>query len=496
MNRVKGWIIDNIENVIAVILSGIIAFFFSLNSSMHPWIGTNPGTDSSVFKTVALMMDRGYMPYRDSFDHKGPLLYLLNFIGYFIHASKGIWVIELLFLCFSFFFLYKTARLLCKKMSAVVVCFFSVSILFVFFEGGNFTEEYAMAFIAVSTYIFIDFFLNETINKFRLIVCGLSLGSVLLLRANMIILWVVLCIAVLVKKCIQKEYKALIGFVLWFLAGMLIIISPITIWLIVNHSFIDFWNDYIVFNTVYVSAKEGIASVVETPLFPAQWHVFFEFMKPIPILLSFIIIIFELKEKKYIDVFYFIYMICTMLSICSAGMHFGHYCMIIVPMIVYPLSIAWSKVESLDEKTSYIVLIALTFFVFSSTEWLNFISVIPEKYEDRKEEKRTSIDLVMKIDELTDEDDAISVYGNWDYIYCAANRKHATRYSYQFPIGQVMPSLMDEYWSQLEEELPKLIVVEKGREDDYINEFLDKYTYRMIWCEKNDGPGAKLYIIE
>ena len=27
------------------------------------------------------MMEKGYMPYRDSFDHKGPLLYFLNFIG-------------------------------------------------------------------------------------------------------------------------------------------------------------------------------------------------------------------------------------------------------------------------------------------------------------------------------------------------------------------------------------------------------------------------------
>ena len=32
--------------------------------------------DSACYKMVALYMDRGFMPYKDTFDHKGPLIYI------------------------------------------------------------------------------------------------------------------------------------------------------------------------------------------------------------------------------------------------------------------------------------------------------------------------------------------------------------------------------------------------------------------------------------
>lgn len=63
------------------------------------------------------------------------------------------------------------------------------------------------------------------------------------------------------------------------------------------------------------------------------------------------------------------------------------------------------------------------------------------------------------INEYTIPDDAISVYGNYDLIYVLSKRKHATRYSYQFPIGRVKQEIIDEYHAQLQEELPTVIVV-------------------------------------
>jgi uncharacterized protein (TIGR02328 family) len=32
-------------------------------------------------RVFAFMVDKGYMPYRDTFDHKGPYVYLLNMLG-------------------------------------------------------------------------------------------------------------------------------------------------------------------------------------------------------------------------------------------------------------------------------------------------------------------------------------------------------------------------------------------------------------------------------
>ena len=82
------------------------------------------------------------MPYRDSFDHKGPLMYILNWLGNRIASYRGIWVIEMIFLTVTFYMLYKIARLSCGRIASVVTFFTASTLLFPYFEGGNFTDEY------------------------------------------------------------------------------------------------------------------------------------------------------------------------------------------------------------------------------------------------------------------------------------------------------------------------------------------------------------------
>ena len=154
-------------------LFSIATFVFLLNSLQHPWIRASAYTDSSVFQTVAMMMEHGYFPYRDSFDHKGPLIYLYNYLGRQIDTYTGIWYVEFASLLVTFIALYKLARLSrISILQSVITVFTAMSLMFGYFEGGNLTEEYAMPFIAISLFIFIDYFLNGTISKIRLIICG------------------------------------------------------------------------------------------------------------------------------------------------------------------------------------------------------------------------------------------------------------------------------------------------------------------------------------
>ena len=118
------------ENVAVIISLAIFAFLFLVNSPLHPWIRSNSKTDSSVFRTVAMMMDKGYMPYKDSFDHKGPLLYIIDWIGNKISLSSGIWMIEFGCMIITLFMIYKIARLSCKISSAWITMAVSSSLLF------------------------------------------------------------------------------------------------------------------------------------------------------------------------------------------------------------------------------------------------------------------------------------------------------------------------------------------------------------------------------
>ena len=99
------------ENTAVWLLIILGTLWFTLFSPQHPMKQWDSTTDSSVFRTVAMMMRHGAIPYRDTFDHKGPLLYLLNWVGACINEMWGIWLVEVVFLAVTFFITYKTARL-------------------------------------------------------------------------------------------------------------------------------------------------------------------------------------------------------------------------------------------------------------------------------------------------------------------------------------------------------------------------------------------------
>lgn len=86
----------------------MITFVFLMQSPLNILLPNgNSATDSSVFKTIALCMEKGLMPYRDVFDHKGPLIYIYNWLGMKIAYWRGIWAIEFisLFVCFVYIYI-------------------------------------------------------------------------------------------------------------------------------------------------------------------------------------------------------------------------------------------------------------------------------------------------------------------------------------------------------------------------------------------------------
>ena len=483
------------ETCVAVLVSAVISFFFLLKSPLHPWIGSDTTTDSSVFKTVAWMMDKGLMPYKNSFDHKGPLLYIINWLGNKLSPYRGVWIIEFLFMMITIVMLYKTARLVCKKCSSAIVVFTSFSLLYVYFQDGNLTEEYAMTFISVALFIFLDYLINSKISNPRLIICGFCLGCTLLLRPNMISVWVVMCTAILIKTLINKDRAALRRFIGWFLLGMAIIIVPIMIWLGVNDALEQCWKDYIIFNQLYTSNEGGVA------LFPAKWNSFFTFFNTTVYIMALSSLIFIGKMRNhFLNITYIVYMLITLWFMCLSGTTYGHYGMILIPTVTYPLALIFSEIERIEMKNiSKIIEAIVSIYLLSviiAPNWMELIETIPSTYAVKDIDHKTEI--VKNVTDIitlnTADDESISVYGNWDIIYILSNRKHATRYSYQFPVGQIMPEIMDEYLSQLQDELPCFIVIQRGHYDNTIKDFLNKNKYELFWSEKEDSlDGVLIY---
>ena len=130
---------------------GILAFIVSLNSSTTPFWSREPGVDSGVFLYVAQRLSYGEMPYLDNFDHKGPLLYLVDRIALLISPTYGIWIMELIILFISFIIFYKISGLITNnRLIPLIIVTTAAMFIPEFYNEGNTVELIAMPLISIS----------------------------------------------------------------------------------------------------------------------------------------------------------------------------------------------------------------------------------------------------------------------------------------------------------------------------------------------------------
>ena len=163
-------------------------------------------------------MHNGQVPYLDSFDQKGLLQFVINYVGLCFGGKTGIWIYEIISMFISIIYCYKTAIIITNnKIVSFLTILCSFAVLGTYFEGGNLTEEYALPFIAISLYIFTKhlFIKDSSIKTANLIVIGVSFGAVTMLRPNMISVWIVYFATISIKLFIEKRYNYLIKYSLY-----------------------------------------------------------------------------------------------------------------------------------------------------------------------------------------------------------------------------------------------------------------------------------------
>ena len=475
---------DERKSIIQVsIILAVLVFLFLQNSELSPFGNGKSSADSSVFRTVAMMMDRGFMPYRDSFDHKGPLLYLIDYVGMKLSFTHGIWIMEYISLFLTGMVFIGIARLAgCDDRRSLLSTLIALSMLGEYFDHGNLAEEYAMPFIAAGLYLFLDFLLNDRLGGLRSICCGLCLGAVLLLRPNMIGLWVIFCPAVLIRGIRTGEIGRILGSMAFFFFSLAAMVLPVLLWLSVNGAIHEFWDAYIVFNGMYASGMSGRAGL---GMFLGSMYTFssgFVFQAAlIAMILSFMID----KENRFTDGAYILYMVMNIPLLAMSGQTYGHYGMLLIPSLILPAAKIVNFIGKMDNRA--LTGFAAAFFLINAFLYpaARTAYSIYECISDRGRVQGSAGELIDTIVENTAPDDRISVYGNDDWIYLLSRRMHATRYSYQFPIGTVRPGIMEEYWEEMRDEQPALIVFTR-RADEKAAEFIEENAYSLLWQGKDE----------
>lgn len=244
-----------------VLILFLTALYFSFSTRFFLFADGSYGHDAGIFAYIGMAMKNGRVLYTEAWENKGPLLYFINLLGITLHYRYGIYLLELITLFITNLFLYKTALLFFDRWISLLATVFSLLPLSVSLEGGNLSEEYALAFLSIGLYFIAKFFRQDCVlKKYEMILVGMTVSAILLLRANILAFTGVLVLTVIVVLIRQKRFTRLLQVFAFALLGFVLFTLPFLVYLVKNHAL----------NACLQTAYFGTLSDFE-PLAKATW---------------------------------------------------------------------------------------------------------------------------------------------------------------------------------------------------------------------------------
>lgn len=212
------------------------------------------GTDSSIFQYIGRVWDCEGVPYRDAFDHKGPLLFLLNRLGFQISGDRyGILFIQILFLTAALVMLYKTLRLRYRFWGTVAITAVFLAVFCYFSSEGNLTEEYSIALSMPGIYYVLKYYGSEESehNPVWSLIYGICFGCMLMMRVNNAVPMLGLIFGIFINLILSKKGKNLLRNIWWGCVGIGIVVIPFWVYFAAYGVGNEMWNATLFFNLKY-----------------------------------------------------------------------------------------------------------------------------------------------------------------------------------------------------------------------------------------------------
>lgn len=414
--------------------------------------------------------------------------FLHIFYGYSIGGENTIWLFDCICNIISCLIIYKICnRFTTKKSKSLLTVIICMIFLSWFYLENPCSESLALPFILLSFDKFILFILEEDkFSKKESFITGACLGAVLLLRPNLISLWIVYDLCIFIKLIKDKKVKKLLNIILFTIIGLIAILIPFLLYLIVNNAFKDFIDIYLLFNIKYSGIKEH--SIIQTIYYFIKNT---KFTLVGVLLLNIILIYFTNKKKNQKEnlllITNFIYYLITFTLVIMPQRNYIHYAIIMIPTIIAPIIILLKNInikESITVAITFVTVMYLGMYVF------NYVSARNNLIYGYKEKMK----IISKyIQSLTDENDNVLQLGLETNLYNFSDRYYKGKYIYQFPVVKYSEKIATEALEDIKNELPKLIVDLRIQIDlNDKNKFNEEITY--ILQNNYDEVSKSIYL--
>ena len=433
---------------LAFFLIIVMTIFSSTTSPLYP---ANYGVDSAFFRFVGKSIRQGKLPYRDIWDHKGPLIFYINTLGA-IHGTQNeklsfIFLMQIGAIIFSMLMMNRIDRMLIPtgrrqvRFFLLVVCV--TAVMCSVMEGGNLTEEWSIPMICCSLYLFTKYAMNADANPCHprryAFLHGVLFTIVAFIRINNAVSVCSGLLVIGIYLIIRKKWKNLLENILFGIIGIAAVTIPICLYFYAKGALNDMLFGTFLYNLRYVGKGDTYI----------KYDKISRYLRYLPIIVSYImILIHQIKKRSFrlLDAFAVTIVTGNFLLLLKNNT-FLHYFCIFVPVFLFVLMI-YIRFDRNHLLELIIISASFIYFFYGVMDIAVYYFNLDQK------------DLFEKAIELVPEDERKSfiAYNITPEIYLNKGFEPCSRFAaFQGDFFSVTPFLVDEFVSDLENENPKWI---------------------------------------
>lgn len=494
-------------NIIIGLFLILLPFFLSLITNYSPTNNQGLGHDCSIFSYIGFAMQNGLFMYTGAWDNKGPLLYLIYYIGLTLGGEAGIYIIEYLALLITTIFGYKTIKLITNsKLLGVIGTIYALCLWIPTNEFGTLSEVFAMPLLMIGIYLFAKCILNNTmLSKKSIALWGFCSAGLALLRLNILLIFIPLFIIIAFILIKQKRSKEIGIWILYGIIGFLVLTIPMIIYLCMNNALAE------CINSAYIQILNGFDSGTWLNKFKALGKMMSQLNIATGagifiiafILLSMALIIKEKitkKSTKYLLIGSIFILLINMYANSLSGAAQMHYFITFIPIVfLITALLLYGTYNNQNNKTIKIlgtVIITIGMILSVNSYYSLAKDIINRK---NPEESIISYKIKQYITENTEPTDRVQMIGgNIDAVVAnyQTKRLSATRYSY-LPLWasfkeERKKEIVNEVVEDIMEEKPKLIMVCVVEEEQFNSLINNKEKWDKFLSENYEKDNASI----
>ena len=446
-------IIKSIKNILPFILLFVFTILFRINFINLPY-----ERDEGEYAYTAYFTRQGVVPYRDIFDQKPPLIFLIFYFSEILNPG-GTWGPRVLSLISAYavaVLLFLTGKELFDTRTGLVSMWLFIAMLTIpeMTPFAANTEIFMLPFVMGCFFIFVCY--KNSNKKLPWYLFGAFSSIAVMFKPICIPLLLYIFITWIYNYATNNHnFKSLLINILLTAFGIVTVISPIFLYLVKNNALKSFFDTVIIYNLSYFQEfhNNGLKRFVYIiPIIIATF--------PLIFLSTFILILSKRHNSWYFaGILFFLF-----LPIYNSPSL--HYYLIIIPFIALFASAGFNYLLIRYTINHNATRAYLTFLFILSAILMNLNSIFSSNEELLQQTYHNnqffnSVLFAKMLTKFTKTEDEILMLGNEPQVLYYSKRKSASRFFYMYPM--FIPTAktkiyQDEYINDLTTKVPKFIV--------------------------------------